>query len=133
MDKEFTCSVCKKTKTPQTNSCGTVYATNDKKEKICYDCCGVIDTEAMKDSTHGDKFTLYLTKEYLSEDKLSYRHCVANWPGTLKFNCHSRSEGRHNIAGTRTDVWFGNNEIGNWWGVSYGDNTQIVHCTKLKD
>jgi hypothetical protein len=56
---------------------------------------------------------------------------VINWPGTLRIPVDYSSAGRHNIAGTRTDVWFrfGGAE---WHGVTYGEMTQIVHCKRKK-
>lgn len=128
----FTCSVCGEIK-PVHSSGGTGYGKNTETgEKVCYSCCGKQDLKFMKNAKPGEKIFLYLNKEFLSEDKKSYRYIVSNWPGSLKFNCYYSSNGRHNFTGTRTDIWFGNNEIGHWWGVLYGNNTQICHCTKLK-
>jgi hypothetical protein len=63
-------------------------------------------------------------------------HAV-NWTNILRFPITARKTGRHNIAGKRYDVWFdGPDEYGTctqlWWGVRYGDNTQILHCRRLK-
>ena len=56
---------------------------------------------------------------------------VMNWPGTLRFPAHVR-KGRHNIAGSRYDVWFAGPDGFQWHGVQYGDNTQICHCKRTK-
>jgi len=57
---------------------------------------------------------------------------ITNWPGTLRFNVLWRKTGRHNWGLTRHDVWFIGPEGQAWWGVRYGDNTQIVHCKRIK-
>lgn len=57
---------------------------------------------------------------------------VTNWPGTLRFPLWSSKRGRHNIAGTRKDVWFKDGSGNMWHGVQYGEFTQICHCKRLK-
>jgi hypothetical protein len=44
-----------------------------------------------------------------------------------------RTTGRHNIAGVRYDVWFRGPDGHVWWGVQYGDMTQICHCKRTKE
>jgi hypothetical protein len=56
---------------------------------------------------------------------------VTNWPGSLRFNAFVR-RGRHNLAGTRYDLWFTGPENTLWHGVQYGDQTQVCHCKRLK-
>ncbi|HEC72600.1 MAG: hypothetical protein ACTSW7_00590 [Candidatus Thorarchaeota archaeon] len=123
--KAFECPICKKTKPISTSGVGTGYGKNVAGETICYDCCGKLDLQRMEDAKPGDRVHLYLNTE-------KHPRVVSNWPGSLKLNCYASSNGSHNIAGTREDVWFGNDEIGHWWGVQYGEYTQICHCTKLK-
>lgn len=120
----FKCSICKETKPININNVGTGYAIY-KDNKVCYECCGKLDLESMKETKPGDRLHFYLNTE-------KYPRVVSNWPGSLKINCYASSERKHNIARTGEDVWFGNDEIGHWWGVRYGEQTDIVHCTKLK-
>lgn len=88
----------------------------------CYSCCAEQDKKAMRE--HG-KIDLYLTKN----EKGAYR--ITNWPGSLVFCTTYASKGKHNIAGTRQDVWFKFNDK-LWHGVQYGNNTQICHCRQTK-
>lgn len=62
---------------------------------------------------------------------------ITDWPGELRFRVLSLRKGRHNIARVRYDVWFhGPDEYGGysamWWGVQYGDNTQLCHCKRIR-
>lgn len=147
--KKFKCSVCGETKTSREDRPGTGYGLvfedgvtdYDKGKKVCYACCGKQDHQKMKDAKPGDRIVLYLSKEsiedhehsYLKDRSKDFRYVVSNWPGTLSFRITTYKEGKHNIARSRVDVWFGNSEIGQWWGVQYGDWTQICHCRKLKE
>lgn len=142
MSDTFTCCRCGQSKPVQTNG-GTGYASTPD-GKMCYVCCGEADAEYMRE--HG-KITLYLTCEpasRMTDNGKPYtpatigngrgRNCegtVTNWPGTLKFRCHTRV-GRHNIARYRYDVWFTGPDGEPWHGVTYGDNTQICHCRRIK-
>ena len=77
------------------------------------------------------KATLYLTRRDNVEPKGSYNYWVSNWPGSLQIKCVNSRKGRHNIVRVRYDVDF--KFEGNWWhGTQYGDNTQIVHCRRVK-
>ena len=87
---------------------------------------------------HG-KITLYLS--YRTEKGLasvtgkpySFRsYWLGNWPGSIKIIPHHVRKGRHNIAGTRYDVWFTDHKNRQWHGVQYGENTQLCHCKRLK-
>ncbi len=113
----FTCHTCKKTKPMQKNG-GTGYGVDNGNNKICYACCGKQDLEQME--TRG-KATLYLGVGR-----------VTNWPDTLSFIVQGSKKGKHNIAGVRYDVWFYDANGREWHGVTYGDNTQICHCRRLK-
>lgn len=73
--------------------------------------------------------------EMLDTKRMALYDCdneVTNWPGSLRFRVAYRSKGRHNIAGNRYDLWFTGPDGRPWWGVRYGDNTQIVHCREIK-
>lgn len=96
---------------------GTGYAVDREGRKFCYQCCAAEDRRQM--ATTG-RATLYLTGNELT-----------NWPGSLRIPVRAKSRGRHNIAGSRTDVWFTFGGHG-WHGVQYGDNTQLAHCKRLK-
>jgi len=85
-------------------------------EKWCYACMADIDRAYMDQAGRID---LYLH----GHEK------VTNWPGTLSFKVLTYRAGRHNIARTRTDVWFKHNGY-YWHGVQYGEWTQIVHCKR---
>ena len=123
MIHNFTCNRCNQEKSYESDF-ATGYATNDKGEKICYQCCGELDRQYMIDN---GAISLYLTidKKYPSRGK------VTNWPGTLSLPVGIKV-GRHNIAGVRYDCWFTfNGHV--WHGVTYGDNTQICHCKQTKE
>ncbi len=113
----FKCSVCGKEKEIKKDG-GTGYGVNDKDEKVCYECCGVQDTEYMKNNNRIDLY--WDGKE------------ITNWPGSLRIKPRSTKDGKHNMAGKRYDTWFtfAGKE---WHGVTYGDNTQIHHCKAYKD
>jgi hypothetical protein len=57
---------------------------------------------------------------------------LTNWPGSLQFRAHAMKEGRHNIAGTRIDVWFIGPDGARWHGTQYGEWTQLCHCRRVK-
>ena len=104
---------------------GTGYAVvreDDTEKKVCYDCCGKRDRISMKAE---GRAVLYLTKR-------EGKQFVSNWPGTLTLPVKYSRTGRHNIAGTRETVWFTGPDGREWWGVSYGQWTQICHCKRLK-
>ncbi|KKN85794.1 hypothetical protein LCGC14_0276010 [marine sediment metagenome] len=58
---------------------------------------------------------------------------VTDWRGILRFKVMEYRFGRHNIAGSRTDVWFWGPDRHLWWGVLYGQNTQLIHCKRTKE
>lgn len=127
----FTCNDCKRT-LPVQHEGGTGYAclgSSEASPKVCYDCCAIRDKEFMR--VEG-RITLYLTCERKSLKTVrNQAGKVSNWPGTLSFPC-STKQGRHNIAGTRYDCWFTGLDGFLWHGVSYGENTQLVHCKRTK-
>jgi len=107
---------------------GVLRKEDGKEEKLCYECCADIDRAEIEKCKPGDRFMLYLHYEKNGKYGDSY---VCNWPNSLKFICGVR-EGRHNITGVRYDVWFTDHIGRDWYGVTYGDNTQICHCRLLK-
>lgn len=140
----FKCHQCKQVKPVKTTG-GTGYAYYDDDRPVCYDCCGENDRKEMIEV---GKIVLYLsceparklrrpnglpyTPETLHEGPgRKTAGEVTNWPGTLRFKCHTRV-GRHNIAGYRYDCWFTGPDGKQWHGVTYGDNTQLCHCRRLK-
>lgn len=97
------------------------YGTNADGATLCYDCCLEQDKENMR--TTG-KATLYLVAR-------NGKYFVTNWLGTLSLPVEFVRKSRHNIAGTRTDVWFAF-ENKPWHGYGVGTHTQICHCKKTK-
>jgi hypothetical protein len=113
----FTCHTCGEEKPIQKEG-GTGYARTAEGHLVCYACCGKQDAEEMKRES---RITLYLTGD-----------TITNWPGTLKMKAHYVKKGRHNMAGTRHDAWFTDPHGNAWRGTQYGENTQLIHCRKLK-
>ena len=112
-NKTFKCSECGKTY-ECVSKLTTGYGTNHISGQItCFNCCAKTDIAFMEQ--HGYTTLYWDGKE------------ITNWPGTLRIKPIFIRQGCHNIAGTRTTVWF--NFMGRrWWGVIYGENTQILHC-----
>lgn len=108
---------------PTPTSLGTGYATTPNGLKVCYECAAEMERD---DMFRTGKAVLYLTQ------KPDGTGDVTNWTGHLGWRTGPIRKGRHNIAGTRYDVWF---QAGGyvWWGVQYGDDHQIVHCKRLKE
>lgn len=110
----------------------TGYGTDPETGKrYCYACCADQDREDMLET---GRATLYLSQENSGVLRLEGGRghgTVSNWPGSLKFPAYIK-RGRHNIAGTRYDVWFKGPDGKTWHGVQYGDNTQICHCRRTK-
>lgn len=127
---EFTCADCGEHKVHDNphGYGGTGYGTDGTvnkdgtKKKVCYDCCGKRDVADMKAT---GRAVLYLTER-------EGKPVVTNWPGTLILPVRHNRIGRHNIAGSREDVWFTGPDGREWWGVRYGDYTQLCHCKRLK-
>lgn len=100
----------------------TGYGEDIHGKKSCYACCAEHEREAMRVT---GRATLYLSR---APDK-TYK--ITDWPGHLLIHPYRVQHGKHNIARTRTDAWF-SFEGTAWHGVSYGDNTMIIHCRRLK-
>ena len=113
------------------NDCGgTGYAIvkEDGREKqICYACCAKRDLADMRQT---GRATLYLVSSPMSVIPNWPR--VTNWPGTLAFTVTRRKSGRHNLAGSRTDVWFTDSDGARWHGVQLGENSQICRCRRVQ-
>ena len=126
-DTTFTCSDCKAVKLSKAwpDDCTFAYGKDNEGNKVCIECCGVRDKADMIET---GKATLYLT---MDKDGSNF---ITNWPGTLKIVLPSGAirKGRHNIARTRYDVWFYGPDQKPWHGVQYGENTQIIHCKRIK-
>lgn len=117
--REFRCHTCQAIKLIPIDG-GTGYGSDKDHNTICYDCCAVADRKQMEAE---DRIVLYLD---------THTGTVSNWPGTLSIRCDRIKVGRHNWGIKRYDVWFTDHKGKGWYGVQYGDNTQIVHCRKLK-
>jgi hypothetical protein len=123
----FTCADCGETiKYHNKSDCGgTGYAIVREggiEKKVCYACCALRDLAGMNGT---GRVVLYLTG-------LPGAQVVTNWPGTLKFPVVSSRKGRHNIAGSREDVYFVDGNGKRWHGVQLGDFSQICRCRRLK-
>ena len=130
MHNPFTCSVCNKTyPAAPADSISVGYGRDPKTNAIvCYSCCADRDRADMIE--HGNT-TLYLTHSKFAQWQTFADGEVGNWPGSLNMPCRVK-RGRHNIARYRYDAWFTGPDGNSWHGVQYGDNTQIIHCKRLK-
>jgi len=102
--------------------------------KVCYACCALRDEKSMQKT---GKATLYLSQiepmpvpGFPHEKPVPFK--VTNWPSTLQFTVRHHRRNRHNIAGSREDVWFNDKQGATWHGTCYGSNTQILHCKRLQ-
>ena len=59
------------------------------------------------------------------------RYQVGTWDGSHKWNVSQFRKGRHNMAGSRLDVWFTGPDGKTWHGCNLGDN-DIVRCRANK-
>ena len=122
METHFTCIDCKLEK-PVQHDFGTGYAVLKGDDKLCYECWGKRDKADM--ITFGEA-VLYVRGRDL-------RHCVTNWPGTLRIEPNrvrvSRNGGGFGCQ--RTDVWFKGPDGANWHGVNRGYN-DVLRCKRIK-
>lgn len=117
---EIFCSNCNTRIVKKEESISSGYGIDKDDNKICYQCCALIDHAYMLD--HG-KIDLYLT----FRDR---KAIVTNWPGSLEFKAISWSKSTTNWGHQRIDVWFRfDNAI--WWGYNIGDN-EICRCKRTK-
>jgi hypothetical protein len=121
--KEFTCSMCGKTKPVQTSG-GTGYGRDRQGKVFCYDCAADLDKKEMR--THGS-ITLYLT----GDSKGVMR--VSNWPGTLVFPALNVTVSRASAYGgyiNRVDADFVFE--GRIWHCIQKGNMDLCRCRKTK-
>lgn len=113
------CSVCGKEIEREENSFSTGYGYNDKKEPICFYCCGELDKKQLRESG--------LLYGYIVKDQTGYKFC--NWPNSFSVRVWNIRKSYHNFAGKdgRTDFWF-EFEGKRYHGVNIGDN----ECAKVK-
>jgi len=123
----FHCDYCGRNM-PNPANITTGYGLDRDNMKVCYPCCAGVDRAAMIER---GRAALYLTWSR-SDNGYTAPLWVANWPGSLRFEVFDYSTGRHNIAGSRVDVWFIGPDGAVWWGVQYGKNSDIVHCKRTK-
>jgi hypothetical protein len=88
----------------------------DLTDLTCWQCWGELDKA---DMLKNGRMRLYLHEQF-----------VTNWPGTLQFEVIDSSIGRHNMASTRTDVWF-IVDGKEWHGAQYGKFSEICNCRRL--
>lgn len=138
---EFKCARCQQFKPLDLNGGGTGYGISTQHmvyrghvatvdAMICYACCAETD---QADMVADGRATLYLTHDQIPRGTcypFADGH-VSNWPGTLKLKCRVK-RGHHNIARHRYDAWFTGPDGKPWHGVQYGDNTQILHCRRVR-
>ena len=123
--RTFGCTDCGRIIPIQTSG-GTGYGMDADGHRICYRCIG--ENERC-DLISAKRATLYLTLPKGDPEGFGY---VSNWPGSFRRRVLNVSTGRHNMAGKRYDVTF--RHAGHTWrGTQYGDNTQIVHCRRVKE
>lgn len=120
MRHEFSCTQCGERKVHESDL-STGYGKDKDGNKVCFDCCGINDTNELENLKPKEKFTLYMDTKAKK---------LTNWPGTLVIPLSFIKEGKHNMAGKRYDTWFKFNG-GNYHAVQYGDNTQIAHIKKV--
>ena len=117
----FMCAECKQNcPCNMTGNGGTGYASDDAGALYCYACCAIRDARDMEKT---GRAVLYLQSDGKTWE-------VTNWPSTLRIPCRVK-KGAHNWARVRYDAWF-KHAGANWYGVSYGDNTQILRAKKVK-
>lgn len=104
------------------------YGTDKDGKTHCYACCADQERAWMRER---GRSILYLTHHPFPQAGYPYTDGeLTDWPGQLRFACLVK-RGRHNIAGSRYDVWF-RFEGHEWHGVQYGEHTQICHVRRLK-
>lgn len=121
------CHSCGNEITKPTGS-GAGYGQDDQGRYFCYPCCAVQDAEYM--AQHG-RITLYLDQE---------NKRLTNWPGSLvvpyyherktESTRYSRLYGGR-VYVTYTTVYFMFNDA-RWIGRHYGDDSDLIHCKRLK-
>lgn len=103
----------------------TGYGISKDGTKHCFKCCALEDGESLDRLAPGETLHFYLRKKPGESCK------VTNWPGTFEVTCDYDIEGRHNIAGTRTDIGFTYHGR-KFYGTRYGKHSEIVHVKVRK-
>lgn len=112
---------CGHVPTPDAHGIGTGYGRDAADGRTyCYACCADRERARMVESGRATLYLSTATRE------------ITDWPGMLRFRALSIRKGRHNIARTRYDVGFVGPDGQPWHGVQYGDNTEIIHCKRVK-
>lgn len=93
-----------------------------ERRTICPDCCAVRERQQMDET---GKAILYLCRNTDGQWR------VTNYLGTLVYPVQTFRKGRHNVAGTRYDVWFRDHAGRIWHGVQYGEWTELTHCKRI--
>jgi len=117
MKHEFTCSQCGQNKVHESDF-STGYGRDKNNNIICYSCCGINDAKELTDLPKGKKTVQYWDGEN-----------IVNWPASLVIKPYYTTKGRHNMAGTREDIYFRFNGF-KYHAVQYGKNSQIAHIRK---
>jgi len=119
METTFTCSQCGETKTHNDNLT-TGYGKDSKGNVVCFSCCGINDEKELIELPTGKKICHYWDGKN-----------IINWQGTLKITPYYIKKGRHNMAGTREDIYF-NFKGHKFHATQYGNFSQIAYIQKLK-
>ena len=101
------------------------YGTTKDGKNHCFKCCALEDGERLDKLAPGETLHFYLKK------KPGERCKVINWPGTFEVTCDYKIEGRHNFAGTRTDIGFTYHGR-KFYGTQYGKDSEVVHVRVRK-
>ena len=107
-----------------TNGIARYFDADGVERTCCFACAAQRLKAKMKYSGMTDSLYLTLDKRGNGE--------VTDWTGLLKFRVAQARIGKHNMVGKRYDVWFHDEDGRTWWGVTYGDNTQVCHCRRIK-
>lgn len=132
MPAGFRCHDCKRA-VPFKLEGGTGYARVDApggEVLICYPCSSKRERADLIERGKGALYLCGTPSFGMAADGKGLR--LTDWPGCLCFPVQAHSKGRHNLAGTRIDVWFTGPDGKPWHGVSYGEMTQLCHVRRLK-
>lgn len=99
------------------------YFDADGNERTCCEDCGA--ARQRDEMIRTGTINLYLVRNIAGKDE------VTDWTGKLRFDAGPIRVGRHNFAGRRYDTWFTGPDGRTWWGVQYGDNSQVIRCRRI--
>src|SRR5262245_24760848 len=118
------CAVCgKRVRYDPTFAIGAEFFCD--KGLVCYGCAPRLTREYM--TVDGDNGRVHLFLGDAPNDQLY----VTNSKKTLIFPVTRFKLGRHNLAGTRTDLWFNGPDGREWHGVVYGTHGPL-RCRATK-